>query len=72
MIVVTCYFRHLKRIFETAGIQVTSENRKEIDRLIHSVVGVKYKDCPAAWKEVKKRVAEDEEAFATKLKRLMR
>jgi len=72
VIVVTCYLRHLKPIFETTGIQVTSENRKEIDRLIHSVVGVRYKDCPVAWKEVKKRIAEDEEAFAIKLKRLMR
>jgi len=63
----TCYFRHLKEIFKKAGIQVTSENKREIDKVIHHIVGVKYKDCPAAWREVKKRLAEDEEAFVSKL-----
>jgi len=29
---------------------------------------VEYKNCPAAWKEVKKQIAEDEEAFVSKLK----
>jgi len=65
---VTCYFRHLQQVFEKAGIKVTSENKREIDRLIHSIVGVNYKNCPAAWKEVKKRIAEDEEGFVSKLK----
>jgi len=64
----TCYFRHLKQAFEKAGIEVTSENKQEIDRLVHSIVGVEYKDCPAAWREVKKRVAEDEKGFVSKLK----
>jgi len=36
--------------------------------VIHNVVGVDYKDCPAAWREVKKRIAEDEEDFISKLK----
>jgi len=31
-------------------------------------VGVDYKNCPAAWKEVKKRIAEDEADFVSKLK----
>jgi len=31
-------------------------------------VGVDYKNCPVAWKEVKKRIAEDEEGFVSKLK----
>jgi len=63
-----CYFRHLQQVFKKAGIEVTSENKREIDRLIHSIVGVYYKNCPAAWKEVKKRIAEDEEGFVSKLK----
>jgi hypothetical protein len=29
---------------------------------------VDYKNCPAAWKEVKKRIAEDEADFVFKLK----
>jgi len=66
---VTCYFRHLQEIFEKAGIEVTKENKREIDRVIHSIVGVEYKNCPAAWREVKKRIAEDEEKFVSTLKK---
>jgi hypothetical protein len=64
----TCYFRHLKTIFEKAEITVTKENKKDIDRVIHSIVGVEYKNCPATWKEVKKRMTEDEEIFVNMLK----
>jgi len=65
---VTCYFRHLQDFFRKAGIEVTSENKREIDRVIHSIVGVEYKNCSAAWKEVKKKIAEDEEGFASRLR----
>jgi len=64
----TCYFRHLKEIFRKAGIKVTSENKREIDRIIHDIVGVEYKNCPATWREVKKRIAEDDAGFISKLK----
>jgi len=64
----TCYFRHLREVFEKAGITVTNENKREIDRIIHGIVGIEYKNCPSAWREVKKRIAEDEEAFVVKLK----
>jgi hypothetical protein len=64
----TCYFRHLKPIFEKTGITITKENKKDIDKIIHSIVGVEYKNCPATWKEVKKRIAEDEESFVNTLK----
>jgi len=64
----TCYFRHLHEIFRKSGIEVTSKNRQEIDRIIHGIVGVEYKDCPAAWREVKKRMGENEEAFIYSLK----
>jgi hypothetical protein len=67
-IIVTCYFRHIQHVFKKAGIEVTSENKREIDRVIHGVVGVEYKNCPAAWREVKKRIAEDEDDFVSKLK----
>ena len=65
----TCYFRHLEEIFKKSGIEVTRENRGKIDMIIHEIVGVQYKDCPNAWKEVKKRIVEDEEAFISELKR---
>ncbi len=64
----TCYFRHLKEVFEKAGIEVTNQNKREVDRIIHGIVGVDYKNCPAAWREVKKRLAADEENFISKLK----
>jgi len=64
----TCYFRHLQHVFKKVGIDVTRENKREIDKVIHGIVGVEYKSCPAAWKEVKKRIAEDEERFVSELK----
>jgi hypothetical protein len=63
-----CYFRHLQQTFKMAGIEVIKENKHKIDMMIHGIVGVEYKNCPAAWREVKKRIAEDEESFALKLK----
>ena len=64
----TCYFRHLQNVLKKAGIEATSENKREIDRAIHVIVGVEYKNCPTAWKEAKKRIAGDEESFVSKLK----
>jgi ribosomal protein L17 len=65
---VTCYFRHLKQIFQKAGIEVTKENKQEIDKIIRNIVNVGYKNCPATWRKVKKRIAENEENFVAKLK----
>lgn len=64
----TCYFRHLKEVFKKAGIEVNKENKHEVDKAIHRIVGVEYKNCSATWKEIKKRIAEDEMAFISKLK----
>jgi len=64
----TCYFRRIQHIFRKAGIEVTKGNRREIDSVIHDLVGVEYKNCPVAWKEVKKRIEEDEEGFVSELK----
>jgi len=67
----TCYFRHIQHIFKKAGIEVSTENKREIDRVIHGIVGVEYKNCPAAWREVKKRIAEDEEGLVSELKKAL-
>ena len=67
----TCYFRHLNLIFKNAGIDVTSENKQEIDRVIHGLVGIQYKDCPATWREVKKRIVADEKGFISKLRKAL-
>ncbi len=63
----TCYFRRLKEIFMEAGIEDIPQNRTEIDRIIHDIVGVKYKNCPAAWRQIKTRLAQDEAGFISKL-----
>ncbi|MFQ6081203.1 MAG: hypothetical protein ACE5OW_06015 [Candidatus Bathyarchaeia archaeon] len=68
----TCYFRHIRNIFKKAGIEVTKQNKREIDRVIHGIVNVEYKNCPAAWREVKERLAEDEEAFVSELRKALR
>jgi hypothetical protein len=64
----TCYFRHLKHIFEKAGLAVTKENKRDVDKVIHRIVGVEYKNCSAAWKELKRRLAEDEKRFVSELR----
>lgn len=64
----TCYFRHIQDLLKKSGMEVTKDNKREIDRAIHGIVGVEYKNCPAAWREVKKRIAENEERFVSKLK----
>ena len=68
----TCYFRHLEAVFEKAGIKVTKDNKREIDKAIHGIVGVEYKNCPATWKEVKKRIADDEKLFISALKEALK
>ena len=55
----SCYFRHLKDVMEEVGIEITPANKKEIDRILHGIVGVPYKDCPAAWKKIKEMVKGD-------------
>lgn len=64
----TCYFRYMKDVFAEAGVEVTRENRKEIDRKIHELLGVEYKDCSTTWKHVKARLAEDREAFIDEMR----
>jgi hypothetical protein len=65
----TCYFRRLQWIFRKAGIEVTSENKSEIDEIIHSMVGVKYKNCRDTWREVKEPIANGEAGFVLELKK---
>jgi len=58
----------MKEVFSKAGVEVTKENRKEIDRVIHGIVGVEYKSCPDTWRAVKERLAENEGIFIEALK----
>ena len=43
-----------------SGVEVTAENRKQIDRAIHDIVNTTYKDCPGTWKAVKQKLASSE------------
>ncbi len=64
----TCYFRHLNNVFAQAGITVTLENKKELDRVIHQLVGVEYKDCSKTWRQVKQRLTDNPDGFVEELK----
>ena len=57
----SCYFRHLKDIFNEAGVEVTSNNKKQIDQAIHQIVGTNYKDCPGTWQRLKQQIITDEQ-----------
>ena len=66
----SCYFRYMRDVFEEAGVEVTKENKKEIDRIIHEMVDVDYKNCSLAWKEVKEHIKVDEDARILFIERL--
>jgi hypothetical protein len=68
----TCYFRHLKAIFNETGIEVTKENRRDIDKIIHGIMRVDYKNCSATWKKVKERLVDDSDGFISDLKQALR
>lgn len=57
----SCYFRHMKEGFEEAGVEITKENKKEIDRILHGLVDVEYKNCSPTWKAVKDQIKENNE-----------
>ena len=58
----SCYFRHMKDILEDAGIEVTKENKKALDEIIHGLVSVAYKNCSPTWKAVKAHIRGDDKA----------
>jgi len=71
----SCYFRHLKDILDEVGIEVTPSNKKQIDQAIHNIVAVTYKDCPAAWKKLKREILGDKQKrrdFVEKLQHAIR
>ena len=43
--------------------------QRKIDKAIHQIVGIEYKNCSATWKVVKKKIIEDEEDFVNILKK---
>ena len=65
-----CYFRHLKDILDEAGIEVTSNNKRQIDQAIHRISGTTYKDCPATWKTLKEQIIGSEQKKREFIKKL--
>jgi hypothetical protein len=61
----------MKDVFSKAGVEITKENRRDIDRIIHEITGVEYKNCSSTWKAVKEKLVEDEDGFIEKLKRAL-
>ncbi len=57
----SCYFRHIKDILDEAGIEVTPNNRKQIDQAIHQIVEVSYKACPHTWRKLKQHIIGNEQ-----------
>jgi hypothetical protein len=67
----SCYFRHMKDVLEEAGIEVTKDNKKKIDQIVHGLVDVEYKNCSPTWQAVKEQIQKDDAArnrFIKKLK----
>jgi len=56
----SCYFRHMEDIFSQAGIDITKDNKKDIDRAIHKIVEIDYKNCSDAWKKIKEIIKGDD------------
>jgi hypothetical protein len=62
----SCYFRHMADILEEAGIDMDEvkadkARKKALDEKIHALVGIEYKDCSPAWKELKEMLADEKE-----------
>jgi len=65
----------MKEVLAEAGVEVTAENRKQIDRAFHGLMGVEYKDCPATWRKLKLELAGDaagRKRFVQRLKKAIR
>ena len=58
----SCYFRHMEEVFEAAGVTITKDNKKDIDRAIHKIVDSEYKNCPDVWKKVKEIIKGQDQA----------
>lgn len=61
----------MKLLFDQIGIEVSSANKSDIDKRIHELVGVKYKNCPETWRAIKSRMTENQEKFLADLKRAL-
>ncbi|MDZ7393044.1 MAG: hypothetical protein ONB25_09150 [candidate division KSB1 bacterium] len=66
----SCYLRHLSNELAEAGIKVDAANKRQVDQLLHKLVGVPYKSCPSAWKKLKEELRGSTDRRAVFLARL--
>lgn len=66
----SCYFRHMRDIFTEIGVEITGENKKDVDRAIHKIAGIEYKDCPTTWRTLKAEFLNDDRKRAAFVRRL--
>jgi hypothetical protein len=60
----------MKDVIEEAGVEITKENKKDVDRIIHGLVDVEYKNCSPTWKGVKEHIKSDDKARTRFIKKL--
>ena len=60
----------MKDVIDEAGIEITKENKKDVDRIIHGLVDVEYKNCSPTWKGVKEHIKGDDQAKKQFIKKL--
>ena len=48
-------------VLEEAGVDITKENKKDIDKTLHKLAGIEYKNCSSTWKALKKMLQNEEE-----------
>ena len=71
----SCYFRHMKDVLDEVGVEITPENKKDIDAILHGIVDVDYKNCSPAWKRIKEMIRGEEadrELFVEKMRAAVR
>lgn len=54
----SCYIRHLSKVFETLGVEDNKDNRKMMDKFIRKVLKTD-KPCPEVWKQLKTILADE-------------
>ncbi|MFW9960642.1 MAG: hypothetical protein ACFFDV_06475 [Candidatus Thorarchaeota archaeon] len=59
----------MTELFTELDIEVTKENRNQIDEIIHDMLSVDYPNSAAVWKLVRKKLdSDDAEGFKQRLK----
>ncbi|MGQ4871323.1 MAG: hypothetical protein ACP6IT_05755 [Candidatus Thorarchaeota archaeon] len=63
----TCYFRWIRDILDEAGVDLAKIDKRDVDRVIHGIVGVEYKNCSETWKRLKVHLAKDRDGLIAEI-----